>query len=317
MTNTMGLEAPLPTVEEPADESRTLRPTRWGDYVGQADLVTQLRTKCQAAFNLAKPLGHLLISGPLGSGKTTLAHLAAQETGESMEIIARPVNEGGLMEALWELPAERGVLFIDEAHRQSKATQESLLTLTEEGYIQSRWGTATFPWITVIMATTEKRLINEPLQSRCTILDMVPYTDDEMATIVRGMAARVGVELAEGMTEGLATAAVGVPRAARHLVLGAHELAAVGQAVTLDSVLNHCRVQRDGLTADHLAYMQCLVDVGGNAGQETLSVRLQLHRTQVQRIERLLVDRDYVKYAGGSIGRILTGKGRARLREAA
>ena len=294
------------------NESRTLRPTTWSQYIGQHRLTTQLRTKCQAAFKLERPLGHLLIHGPLGSGKTTLAHLAAAETGDHLVEISRPVDERGLMHALWSLPnSGAGILFIDEAHRQSRGTQESLLTLTEAGFIQSKWGTEHFDWLTVIMATTEKRLINEPLQSRCTVMDMDEYTEEEMQAIVAGMAERAGVELDEEVVAALAIAAVGVPRAARHLVLAAQELVAVEQNPTTEAILTHCRLDRDGLSRDHLAYLECLVDVGGQAGLEILSVRLQLHKTQVQRIERLLVDRGYVRY--DSRGRILTGSGRARL----
>lgn len=300
--------------DEDIDENdeRTLRPLSWRDYIGQAPLVTQLRTKCQAAFKLERPLDHLLINGTQGSGKTTLAHLAADETGDSLVKISRPVNESELMQAIWDLPGPGvGILFIDEAHMQSARTQRSLLTLTEEGYIQTKFGTDSFPWLTVILATTEKRMISLPLQSRLTILDMDEYTLDEMGLIVEGMAERAGVALDSDTTSALAVAAVGVPRAARHLVLAAQELSAVGQEPTLDAILTHCRLDADGLSRDHLGYMRCLQLIGGQAGLEVLTVRLQLHRTEVQRIERLLVDRGYVRY--DSRGRVLTGSGRARL----
>lgn len=301
------------TYEDTEDDSeaRTLRPTAWEDYIGQGPLVTQLRTKCQAAFKLERPLDHLLINGTQGSGKTTLAHLAADETGDPLVKISRPVNESELMQALWDLPGGAGILFIDEAHMQSARTQRGLLTLTEEGFIQTRYGTDKFPWLTVILATTEKRLINLPLQSRCSVLDMDEYTLDEMSLIVEGMARRAEVPLEPDVASALAVAAVGVPRAARHLVLAAQELTAVGQEPTLEAILTHCRLDADGLGRDHLGYMRCLHLLGGQAGLEVLTVRLQLHRTEVQRIERLLVDRGYVRY--DSRGRVLTGSGRARL----
>lgn len=293
------------------ENDRTLSPADWQSFVGQAELVKQLRTKCEASFALERPLGHILITGPLGSGKTTLARLAAAETGDHLEVISRAVDERGLMQALWNIPTGAGVLFIDEAHRLSKTTQESLLTLTEEGYIQSKWGTDHFPWLTVIMATTEKQKINAPLRSRCTILDMDPYSDEEMREIVVGMADRAGVSLPCQVIDAIATAAVGVPRAARLLVLGAQELVATKQKVTPETVLAHCRVEADGLTRDHLGYLQSLHFLGGQAGLENLSTHLSFDRTQTVATERLLVDRGYVRR--GPSGRILTGAGRARL----
>lgn len=297
--------------DDEMDEPRTLRPTTWDDYVGQETLTTQLRVKCQAAFKLAKPLGHLLISGTPGSGKTTLAQLAASETGDTLAVISRPVNENDLMQVLWDLPGGRGIVFIDEAHRQPKKTQEGLLTLCEEGYIQTRWGTEHFDWLTVIFATTDKRKLDEALQSRCTILNMRPYTADEMVQIVEGMAERANVPLDRPTCEALAAASNGVPRAARHLVLAAQEIDAVGQPLTVDRILTQHGVEADGLTEDHLEYMRTLLNVGGQAGLEVLSTRLGLHRTQLQRVERLLVDRGYIRYA--SQGRVLTGVGRGRL----
>lgn len=309
-----GLDEPLPRPEVDEDDEvdgRTLRPTTWDDYVGQDTLKRQLQTKCRAAFKLARPLDHLLIHGPMGSGKTTLARLAADETGDELAVIARRCDQKGLMEALWSLPGKRGVLFIDEAHRLPTGVQEDLLTLTEEGYIDSKWGVEEFPWLTVIMATTEKRLINEPLQTRCTILDMDDYSLAEMEEIVRGMARRAQIGLDDDIVAALAVAAVGVPRSARRLVLGAKELEADRQAVTVENILAHCRVEPDGLTNDHLGFLREMERLGGQAGLEVLSVRLQLHKTQVQRTERLLVDRGLVRYGPG--GRLLTGDGRRRL----
>lgn len=307
-----GIDSPLPEPDrDEDDESRTLRPTTWADYVGQTTIKDQLRTKCRAAHLLKRPLPHLLIHGPMGTGKTTLAHLASIETGDYLEVISRKVDQRGLMQALWNIPGGQGILFIDEAHRLSASVQEDLLTLTEEGFIQSRWGTEEFPWLTVILATTEKRLIVEPLQSRCTVLDLEDYSHDEMTEIVRGMARRAHVELDAEACAALATAAVGMPRAARHLVLAAKELVAVGETPTVDEVLRLCRLDADGLGSDHRKYLSELLTLGGQAGLEVLTVRLQLHKTQVQRIERVLIDRGYVKY--DTRGRVLTATGRARL----
>lgn len=298
--------------EDDHDESRTLRPTNWAGYVGQDRIKDQLRTKARAAVELGRPIGHLLIHGPMGSGKTTLAHLVAAETGDWLEVISRKVDHRGLMQALWNIPQGQGILFIDEAHRLPVGVQEDLLTLTEEQFIQSKWGGAEpFPWLTVILATTEKRLLNLPLQSRCTILDLEDYTTEEMNRIVAGMCERAGISLDAETVGALAAAAVGMPRAARHLVLGAQELIAVGQEPTVDAVLAHCGVEADGLGVDHLKYLETIRLLGGQAGLEILSTRLQLHRTQVQRVERLLVDRGYVRY--DSRGRALTAAGRARL----
>lgn len=90
------------------------------------------------------------------------------------------------------------------------------------------------------------------------------------------MAGRADVELHNATCVALGRAACGVPRAARQLVLAARELVAVGEKPTIDGVLEHCEVSPDGLTRDHVAYLGCLSDLGGQAGLEVLGVRLQL-----------------------------------------
>jgi len=97
-------------------DGKTLRPLTWEPFIGQEALTSRLRTKGKAAFELERPHDHPLITGPTGtgSGKTTLAHLVTEETGDIVEVISRPVDERGLMQALWALPANGGALFIDE-----------------------------------------------------------------------------------------------------------------------------------------------------------------------------------------------------------
>lgn len=292
-------------------DQRTLRPTCWDDYIGQETIKDQLRTKAAAALSLQQPIGHLLITGPMGSGKTTLAHLMAAETGDWLEVISRRVDQRGLMHHLWEIPNGQGILFIDEVHRLHKSVQEDLLSLTEEQFIQSRWGTEEYPWLTVVMATTDRRAVNGPLRSRCLNLHLADYTHDEMVRIVAGMAQRAGVELDDDMCDAFATAAVGMPRAARHIVLGAGEIAATRGEITVDTVLRHCGLERDGLNGDHLRYMDTLRTLGGQAGLDTLASQLGVHPQEIQETERLLLHRGYVRRE--SQGRMLLSSGRARL----
>ena len=292
-------------------ETRTLRPTTWDDYIGQTQIKEQLRTKAVAALNLRRPIGHILLTGEMGCGKTTLAHLVAAETGDWLEVIARKVDERGLMQHLWEIPNRQGICFIDEAHRLSPSTQEGLLTLLEEGFIQTKWGPERFPWLTLILATTERRKINKPLRSRCTDLRLADYTHDEMKQIVEGMARRAEVTLDDEMHDAFATAACGQPRAARHLVLGAEELAASGQDVTVDAVLKHCGIERDGLRVDHMRFLATLRDLGGQSGLDNLSSQLGVAPQEIQETERLLIARGYVRR--DTQGRMLMAAGRARL----
>lgn len=304
------LAAPIPQLAAVTDDG-TLRPLTFDDYVGQDSAKTRLQVHIAAALARGDRLDHVLLVGPPGSGKTTLAHIIAGAMHQPMTVVAHPLKEADLLEVLYEMGS--GILFIDEIHRWGRlSAQQSLLTLLEEGYLSTRWGPEHFPDVTVIAATTMEEKLDPAVKSRFRIRPSVEdYTETDMALIVEGMAGRAGVVLDRETALVLGRAAAGVPRNARSFVLAARDLALAGVPTTAESILGFCDTAPDGLTLRHMSYLQRLRDLGNRAGLETMSARLRLHPEAVKEIEQLLFDRRYI--GAESRGRVLTAQGRRRL----
>lgn len=292
-------------------ELDALRPRNFDEYIGQPVLKNRLVVAVQSALARNQPLGHVLLFGPPGTGKTSLAEVITQRLGQPMVVMTRPGTEKDLLAALYQL--EQGVLFIDEIHRWPRASQECLLTLLEDGYVDTKWGQEDFPNVTVIAATTEREKVIAPVRDRFPIRpEWEPYTDNEMALIVKGIAHRADMELPDDMAMAFGRAGGGVPRNARSLVLAARDLyCALNTVPTIEEVLAFCQIGADGLTKPHMDYLRYLADLGGQAGLTTMAARLRMHVAAVTDIERLLVDRRLIGYEPA--GRTLTVGGRRRL----
>lgn len=297
------------------DKYRTdkYRPENFDQYIGQRKLKVRLKVHIEAALKREEPFPHCLMSAVPGAGKTSLARIIALELGDNFKTIIMPVQDHILLE---HVETTSGILFMDEIHRTKKSQQESLLTLLEEGYIQNDRGwKIEAGWLSVVGATTEPEKIIPPLWDRFVIKQpFEPYTKEEMGRIAKGMAEKAGISLSHKTLIVLASAAAGVPRNLRQLIVAAKDIRDTsGRSPHAHEILDLCRTEQDGLNADHLDYLKALYSMGGRAGLEALSMMLRRHKTIITDLERLLLEREFVRYGGR--GRELTGQGRLRIQE--
>lgn len=289
------------------------RPTTWNEYVGQTKLKTRLMTHIAAAKASGRYLDHLLLAGPPGIGKTTLARLVAQEREHPFESMVMPVK----IQVLHQIGRKfHGVLFLDEVHRLPSKVQEELLSFLEDNYFQLSNGSRLETSLTVVGATTEPGDIIPPLYDRFVLKPMFePYSEVEMEQMVAGMAKRENVKLTKELTTGLAGAAAGIPRNARSLVLAARALHDSKQTVNVIAVLDLAGLTADGLSESHVEYLRILDALGGKAGLSPIATVLRLHPKVVTELERLLLEKECITFT--SSGRELTGDGYTALARSA
>src|SRR2546426_10633008 len=213
-------------VERAGEEEldRSLRPPRLGDFVGQEQVKEQLALFIEAAQRRGEPLDHVLLAGPPGLGKTSLAHIIARELGVSLVHTAGPALErkGDIAAFLTALEPD-SVFFIDEVHRLTRAVEETLYPAMEDGRLPivlgqgagARTVTLDLPPFTLVGATTRTGLLTTPLRERfglCHRLEHYPV--GELAEIVRRSAAILEVEIEESGAAAIASRARGTPRVA-------------------------------------------------------------------------------------------------------
>ncbi len=222
------------------DESqveRQLRPQRLEEYVGQRAAVESLRVSVEAARQRGEPLDHVLLSGPPGLGKTTLATIMANEMGAAIVTTAGPSLERGadLMGILTNL-AERDVLFIDEIHRLPRVVEELLYPAMEDfsiNFVMDKGLNARTMRIplrpfTMVGATTRPGMLSSPLRERFGIFHHLDfYSEADLAAIIRRSASILGVDVAPGGAEAIARRARGTPRIANRLLRRVRDYAQV------------------------------------------------------------------------------------------
>ncbi len=216
---------------------RALRPTRLADYVGQRAVREQLHIFIEAAKRRGEPLDHLLLFGPPGLGKTTLAHIVAAEMGVNLRQTSGPVLErpGDLAAILTNLE-KNDVLFIDEIHRLSPVVEEILYPALEDYQIDIMIGEGPaarsikldLPPFTLIGATTRAGSLTNPLRARFGIVNQLQfYTPDELVTIVRRSSRLLGVAIDSDGAAEIAHRSRGTPRVANRLLRRVRDYAEV------------------------------------------------------------------------------------------
>ncbi len=269
-----------------------LRPRTLEDYVGQTRLKEKLRVYLEAAKRRGEPLDHLLLAGPPGLGKTTLAHVIAHELGVEIRVTSGPAIEkpGDLAAILTNSLEEGDILFIDEIHRLSKAAEEHLYPAMEEFKIDLVLGQGPaartlrleLPRFTLIGATTRPGLLSGPLRSRFGITEHLEfYSPEELAEGVLRDARILGVRLAPEAALAIGRRSRGTMRIAKRLFRRVRDFAQVaGEAAITreraEAALDALGLDRLGLDAKDRAYLEALAVkfAGGPAGLETLATAL-------------------------------------------
>ncbi|WP_419814974.1 Holliday junction branch migration DNA helicase RuvB [Glacieibacterium sp.] len=281
------------------DIDAALRPKNLDEFVGQAALRGNLRVFIQAALSRGEPLDHVLLHGPPGLGKTTLAQIIARELGVGFRATSGPViAKAGDLAALLTNLDHMDVLFIDEIHRLSPAVEEILYPAMEDRVLDLMIGEGPsarsvridLPNFTLIGATTRAGLVTTPLRDRFGIpLRLQFYTVAELELVVRRAAGMLGLDLTDDGGREIAARARGTPRIAGRLLRRVRDFAAVAGDMTItakiaDAALNRLEVDKLGLDAMDRRYMMMIADIyrGGPVGIETLAAGLSEARDTVE-----------------------------------
>lgn len=274
--------------ETPAEQSYSFHPHSFNEYIGQEALKQKLQVYITAALFRGEPLDHLLLFGPPGLGKTTLAQIIATELSVPIKICSGPMLErtGDLVAILSSLEP-RSILFIDEIHRMPIAIEEVLYSAMEHFKVDVIIGqgagakSVSLPLhpFTLVGATTKSGMISAPLRSRFGITERFDfYTDTALKDIVMQNAAHLQISLSDDAALLIGQCSRGTPRIAKKIIRRVRDVAHAEQTHIIDhslalKALDFLGIYADGLTTLDLTILEVLVTKfnGGPAGLDTLA----------------------------------------------
>jgi Holliday junction DNA helicase RuvB len=312
--------------EEEVEQS--LRPRRLDEFVGQARVKEQLSIALDAATGRGDALDHVLLVGPPGLGKTSLAHIIREELGVGIRSVAGPALERKDVAAILTAVEERDVVFVDEIHRLSRAAEEILYPALEDFRLDIVMGQGTaartltldLPPFTLVGATTRTGLLTSPLRDRFGITFRLDYYEDgELATIVRRSAGILGVEIADDAADEIAGRARGTPRVGNRILRRVRDVAevrhqgAITTAIAREA-LELLEVDEAGLERLDRELLRAISEKygGGPVGLNTLAAALGEEPDTIEYVyEPYLLQLGFIQRTPR--GRTITALGRAHL----